>query len=88
MRSTEGGIFFSECLTTNQRHFYRTNELGVHWNGILWSISSTFSVRIFRAEVLSYFPQSHNVIREKLPKRLLYEKDVRKMLMKLTPGHI
>ncbi len=37
-------------------------------------------------KVLFYFLESQNVTREKLPKRLLYEKGVQKMLMKLTAG--
>jgi len=37
-------------------------------------------------KVLLYFRQSQNITREKLPKRLSYEKGVRKTLMKLTPA--
>jgi len=36
--------------------------------------------------VLLYFRQSQNITREKLPKRLLYEKGAHKTLMKLTPN--
>jgi len=51
---------------------------------VLVSISSTFNALIFCTKVLSYFCQSQNVTRKKLPKRLLYEKRAHKMLMKLT----
>ncbi len=50
------------------------------------SISSTFNVQFFCMKVLSYFHQSQNITREKLLKRLSYEKGVHKTLMKLTPG--
>ena len=51
----------------------------------LWSISPTFY-----EQLLCQFPyakkvQTLNVSTEKLLKRLLYEKDARKMLVKLTP---
>jgi len=50
----------------------------------LWSISSTFYAQIFRTKVLwAAFFYLH-VPREKLPKRLSYEKGAHKMLMKLT----
>jgi len=51
----------------------------------LWSISSTFYMRVLWKKVLSYFCQSQNVTSEKLRKALSYEKGVRKMSMKLTP---
>jgi len=52
----------------------------------LWSISSTCYARIFWTKVLCATVFFLHVTREKLPKRLLYEKVVHKTLMKLTPG--
>jgi hypothetical protein len=51
-------------------------------------ISSTIYAHVFCTKVLSYFCQSQNVPREKLPKALLYKKVALKMLMKLTPSYV
>jgi len=53
---------------------------------ILMSISSTFLVRIFHTNVFCAAFFYFHVTREKLPKRLLYEKVALKTLMKLPPG--
>jgi len=50
------------------------------------SISSTFYAHIFHTKLLCAAFFYLHITREKLPKRLSYEKGVRKMLMKLTPG--
>jgi len=42
-------------------------------------------INVFGTKVLSYFCQSQNVTREKLPKRHSYKKFAQKMLMKSTP---
>jgi len=52
----------------------------------LWSLSSTFYVRIFCMKVLFAAFFYLHVTREKLPKRLSYEKGAHKMLLKLTTG--
>jgi len=49
-------------------------------------ISSTFYAHIFCTEVLKAAFFYLHVTREKLPKKLLYEKFARKTLMKLTLG--
>jgi len=71
--------------------------LGIHGFIVLPIIFSIFTRQLpFRCQFHQRFtrkffvqisPQSQNVTREKLPKQCLYEKFVRKMLMKLTAGN-
>jgi len=67
----------------------RINLSVVHTENLIYRrmvISSTIYAHVFCTKVLSYFCQSQNVTREKLPKALLYKKKLAcKMLMKLTP---
>jgi len=47
-----------------------------------------YFTRAFLYEMLAPKITKLNVTIEKLPKRLMYEKGVQTMLMKLTPGHL
>ncbi len=71
-------FFLSLSLKANKK-----NERLVFF--LLPSISSTFCATIFCTKVLCAAFFYLHVIREKLPKRLLYEKGASKMLMNLTP---
>jgi len=76
------------CVWEREREREREFCLQETWVSAcdLWSISSTFYAGIFYTNVLSYFRQSQNITREKLPKRLSYKKGMCKTLMILTPG--
>ncbi len=53
-----------------------------------WSILSTFYEKIFCTKMVPAAFYYLHVTREKLPKRLSYEKGTRKMLMKLILGEL
>jgi len=52
------------------------------------SISPTFYEQLLRQNPFAKKLQTQILSSKKLSKKLLYEKAARKMLMKLTPGHV
>jgi len=77
---------------TNQNSDYRKATwstlacIKCWWNWLYGSMSSTFYKPLLRWYYFAKKLQSHTVIREKVQKRLLYEKVLCKLLMKLTQG--